>query len=169
MILYKNGCYETCEVDPVKHFELSDILHIGKLDKETVVTVVHYDGHKELTMVKRFKIDTTKHGEKYSYITDHKKSAMLFASVKPNPRITYFMKMGSKKVEGGEVSLADFIDVKGWKALGNKLSDQKLLDIKEVIVKDTPSVSKPAVKENEAEEPKKDNLKAGDTIEFDFG
>jgi topoisomerase IV subunit A len=176
LILYKNGSYETCEVDPVKHFELGDILHIGKLDKETVVTVVHYDGHKELTMVKRFKIDTTKHGEKYSYITDHKKSAMLFASVKSNPRITYFMKMGSKKVEGGEVSLADFIDVKGWKALGNKLSDQKLMDIKEVIVKDTSreggtssSVSKPSATEKEAEEPKKDNLKAGDTIEFDFG
>jgi topoisomerase IV subunit A len=169
LILYKNGSYETCEVDPVKHFELGDILHIGKLDKETVVTVVHYDGHKELTMVKRFKIDTTKHGEKYSYITDHKKSAMLFASVKPNPRITYFLKMGSKKVEGGEVNLAEFIDVKGWKALGNKLSDQKLMDLKEVIVKDTPSVSKPSAKENEAEEPKKDDLKAGDTIEFDFG
>jgi plastocyanin len=44
-----------------------------------------------------------------------------------------------------------------------------LMDIKEIIVKDTPSVSKPSATEKEVEEPKKDNLKAGDTIEFDFG
>jgi topoisomerase IV subunit A len=169
LIVYKNGSYETCEVDPVKHFELSEILHIGKLDSETVVSVVHFDGNKEHTMVKRFKIDTTKHGEKYSFITDHKKSAMLFASVKPNPRITYAMKMGSKKVEGGEVSLAEFIDIKGWKALGNRLSDQKLLDIREVVVKEDPSVSKPSEVLEKPAKPKNDNLKAGDTIEFDFG
>ena len=162
LILYKNGTYETCEVDPVKHFEMGEILHIGKLEADTVVSCVHYDGNKELTMVKRFKIETTKNNEKYSYLTDHKKSAMLFTSVKPNPRITYALKMGSKKVEGGEVNLAEFIDVKGWKALGNRLSDQKLLDIREVVVKEDPSVSKPS-------EPKNEDLKLGDTIELDFG
>ena len=162
LIVYKNGSYETCEVDPVKHFELAEILHIGKLDADTVVTAVHYDGNKELTMVKRFKIDTTKHGEKYSFITDHKKSTMLFASVKPTPRITYWLKMGSKKVEGGEVNLAEFIDVKGWKALGNKLSDQKLLDIREVIVKEAPSVKTPPATLETPVEPKKDgDVKAG--------
>ncbi|MFM8449138.1 MAG: hypothetical protein ACKOAY_03450, partial [Haliscomenobacter sp.] len=44
------------------------------------------------------------------------------------PRIRYAIKIKNKKI-GGEVSLADFIEVKGWKALGNKLSDQKLSDI----------------------------------------
>jgi topoisomerase-4 subunit A len=121
-------------------------------------------------MVKRFKIDTTKHGEKYSFITDHKKSVMLFASVKPNPRITYAIKMGSKKVEGGEVSLAEFIDIKGWKALGNKLSDQKLLDIREVVVKEDPSVKTASATSETPVEPKKDDdFKTGDTIEFNFG
>ena len=170
LILYKNGTYETCEVDPVKHFEMGEILHIGKLEADTVVSCVHYDGNKELTMVKRFKIETTKNNEKYSYLTDHKKSAMLFSSVKPNPRITYALKMGSKKVEGGEVNLAEFIDVKGWKALGNRLSDQKLLDIREVIVKEDPSVSKPSEPKNEAKhDSKHDDFKLGDTIELDFG
>ena len=78
--------------------------------------------------------------------------------------------MGSKKVEGGEVSLAEFIDIKGWKALGNRLSDQKLLDIREVIEKETPSVKTPPATPEQPVEPKKEgDLKAGDTIEFDFG
>ena len=84
----------------------------------------------------------------------------------------------------GEVSLADFIDVKGWKALGNRLSDQKLTGVKEIISttvepennaqddsqfneieednnSDTPSVSDVKNDEN-------GKYQAGDTIEFDF-
>ena len=136
LLLYKDGTYEACDIDLSKHFVMSDILYLGKLEHSTVVTAVHFDGNKEWTMVKRFKIETNKLNERFSYLTDHKKSAMLFVSVKPNPRISYAMKLGSKKVDGGEVSLSEFIDVKGWKALGNKLIDQKALDVKEVIVKE---------------------------------
>ena len=125
LILYKDGSYEVGDLDFAKHFEPNEMLHLGKLTSDTVVSVMHFDGNKEWTMVKRFKIDTNKIGERYSYLVDHKKSQLLFASVKANPRIQYTMKIGSKKMEG-EVSLADFIDVKGWKAIGNRLSDQKL-------------------------------------------
>ncbi len=73
-------------------------------------------------------------------------------------------------MEGGTVALADFIDTKGWKAIGNRLSDQKLLDVKEVIEKKEPK-NTPSVSEDSTET-KADNAsryQAGDTIEFDFG
>jgi topoisomerase IV subunit A len=170
LVLYKNGSYETCEIDSSKHFELNEMLDLCKCTPETVISAVHFDGNKEWTMVKRFKIDTTKNNEKYSFLTDHKKSALLFASLKANPRITYSIKVGSKKMEGGTVALADFIDTKGWKAIGNRLSDQKLLDVKEVIEKKE-SKNTPSVPAN-SDESKTDNAskyQAGDTIEFDFG
>jgi hypothetical protein len=69
--------------------------------------------------------------EKFSYLTDHSKSKLLFASVKPNPRIKYTLKVKGKALSG-EISLGDFMDVKGWKAVGNRLSDQILTGIKEV-------------------------------------
>ena len=50
----------------------------------------------------------------------------------------------------GEVSLAEFIDVKGWRALGNKLSDQRLTSVKEVDASN------------------KEKLTPGDSIEFDI-
>ena len=59
----------------------------------------------------------------------------------------------------GELNLADFIDVKGWKALGNKLSDQKLSEVELI-----PSAEKPAEKPAEVTP---DKLQAGDSIEFD--
>ena len=120
-------------------------------------------------MVKRFKVETNKLGERFSYLTDHKKSAMLFVSVKPNPRISYSIKVGSKKMDGGEINLAEFIDVKGWKALGNKLNDQKILDVKEIIVNEdskndeVPHIETPT----EEEKPEKEGkYQVGDSLEL---
>jgi topoisomerase IV subunit A len=174
LILYKDGSYEVSEVDPVKHLVPIDILYLGKLTPETVISAVHFDGNKEWTMVKRFKIETTKLNERYSFLTDHKKSMLLYGTVKPNPRIQYSMKIGSKKMDG-EVSIADFIDVKGWKALGNKLSDQKLTGVKDITKEEElANIDTPPSVENEQSETEENHLKengklkAGDTIEFDF-
>jgi topoisomerase-4 subunit A len=114
-------------------------------------------------MVKRFKIETTKLGEKFSYLSDHKNSKLFFASVKENPRIQYAVKIKGKKFEG-EASLGEFMDVKGWKALGNKLSDQKLTGVKEL---ESPQT---AVRSPQSKPTKEDNskLRAGDTIDFEI-
>ena len=53
---------------------------------------------------------------------------MLFLSVEPSPRIKFHIKVGSKKTEG-EALLTDIVDIKGWKAVGNRLSDKKISDV----------------------------------------
>ncbi len=143
--LYNDGTYEVSPLDMSKRFDPSDMLDLAKLEDGTVVSSVYYDGNKGWTVVKRFHIETTKLNERYSYITEHKSTKLLFASLEDNPRIQYAMKVKSKKLLG-EISLAEFIGVKGWKSLGNKLSDQKLTGIKVV---------------------ESDTLEAGDTIEFE--
>jgi topoisomerase-4 subunit A len=163
LILYKDGQYEASDFDTSKRIEPNDVLGVEKLTQETVISAVHFDGNKGLTMVKRFRIETTSLGQKFSYLTDHPKSQLLFASLKKNPTIKYSMKINSKKMEG-EISVGDFIDIKGWKALGNRLTDQKITGVREV-EKAPPPVSKPQNDEND----KPDTLKPGDTIEFDFG
>ena len=82
-------------------------------------------------MVKRFRIETTKTRERFSYLTDHKKSKLLFVSVKDNPIIEYKMKVASKLLRG-EISVGTFMEVKGWKAVGNKLSDDILSSVREI-------------------------------------
>lgn len=146
--LYKNGTYEVVDFDMTKRFEPKELLHIGKLDPTLVVSAVYYDGNKKWTMVKRFHIETTTNNQVFNYLTDHKTTKLLFASVKENPRIEYGYKVKSKKMTG-EINLAEFIGVKGWKALGNKLSDQRLTGVKEV------------------DATNKDKLAPGDSIEFD--
>ena len=131
LVLYNDGSYEVTDMDVQQRFEMKDILHVGKFDPEMVINAVHFDGIKGWTMVKRFRIETNKLREKYSYLTEHPKSKLLFASIKPNPRIKYSIKVKGKSMPG-EISLGNFMDVKGWKAVGNRLSDSLLSSVKEV-------------------------------------
>lgn len=155
LIVYKDGTYELTELDMTRRFNLTELYHLSKFDPEIVISAVHYDGNKGLTFVKRFRIETSKLKERYSYLTDHKDSRLLFATTVANPQVRYTMKLKNKKMQG-ELNLADFIDVKGWKALGNKLSDQKLSEVE--LIK---AAEKPVA------EVLPDKLQAGDSIEFD--
>lgn len=155
--LYKDGTYEVFEPDALKKFEVADVLHLGKYDPEIVINAVHLDGNKGWTMVKRFKIEKPTPGQRYSYLSDHKDSKLLFASVKPAPIIRYAVKVKNRKIEG-EVNLAEFMDVKGWKANGNRLSDQKLTSIKELSAEEIAASQPP---------PLPDKFQAGDSVEFD--
>ena len=88
----------------------------------------------------------------------------------------------------GEVSLGDFMDVKGWKAVGNRLSDNLLSSVKEVLPKEqkpkakaeTSQSAQPSLFAEESqgaddqqttdtpeETEDKKTYRAGDTIEFD--
>ena len=69
-----------------------------------------------------------------------------------NPRIKYTIKLKGKPMTG-ELTLGDFMDPKGWKAVGNKLSDQLLTGIKE-IPNPVVEAAKPAEPEvHEAQQP----------------
>lgn len=173
MVLWNDGTYELNDFDLTRRYDVNNLLHIGKFDPEQVVNAVYFDGNKEWTMVKRFKIETSKLGEKFSYLSDHKNSKLLFASVKENPRIEYSVKVKGKKLDG-EVSLGEFMDVKGWKAMGNRLSDQKLLGVKELESVESLSAEAGSKISNsqsmESEPPSVENsdkLHVGDTIDFD--
>jgi topoisomerase IV subunit A len=170
LAVYNDGSYEVFEFEMTRRFEVKDLAAITKLKPETVVSAVYFDGNKEWTVVKRFHIETNSTGQRFQFITDHKSSKLYFASTDETPVVQYSFKEKNQKHEG-EVDLTEFIDVKGWKALGNKLLDHKLLSVKEV------KTEKPAPKEEEKpvseEKPKAEKptppekLHAGDSIDFD--
>jgi topoisomerase-4 subunit A len=172
---------------------MKEIQHLCKFSPEMVVSAVHFDGHKGWTMVKRFRIETNKIKERFSFLTDHAKSKILYATIKDNPRIKYTLKIKGKPMTG-EVSIGEFMDVKGWKAVGNRLSDQMLTAIKEIelseskllpktepapaatpaqqtsLFGDEPAVTpapKPDDKPASGDTSDKKTYRAGDTIEFD--
>ncbi|MCB9284776.1 MAG: DNA gyrase/topoisomerase IV subunit A [Lewinellaceae bacterium] len=157
--IYKDGSYEITDYELTHRYNPEDLIHIQKFDPKMVISAVHYDGQKGWTLVKRFQVETTSLQQRFSFITEHNQSKLLFASVKERPKIQYTVQVKSRRLQG-VIDIADFIDVKGWKAQGNKLSDKKLAQVKEVEEKtaETPS--------NDTSAPSTP-LHAGDTIEFD--
>lgn len=146
LVIYQDGTYEVTDFELANRYEPKDLVAIKKYDPEQIISAVYFDGEKEWTLVKRFKIETSSLNQRFSFITEHPKSKLLFASLKKHPKVRYDLRIKSKKMEG-TVDLADFIDVKGWKALGNKLSEHKLSKVE-------------ALEESES-------LKAGDSVDFE--
>ena len=150
LAVFHDGSYEMTDYQLTHRFNPEELIYIGKFDPELVVSAVHFDGQKGWTLVKRFRVETTSLQQRFSFLTEHNQSKLLYASVKPQPKVQYTVQVKSKRLQG-MIDLSEFIDVKGWKAQGNKLSDRKLTQIKEV----------------EDIAPEAPKLHAGDTVEFD--
>ncbi len=147
------------DLDLNKKFEPKELFHVGKYDPQSAISAIYYEGERKWTMVKRFKVETSKTGQRYPFLTEHKQTKLLYATVAEEALVAYNYRTKEGKVDK-EIALTSFIDVKGWKSLGNKLEDVKV-----TIPKRQPK-PKVAEKTAAAKDPKK--LTAGDSIEFDL-
>lgn len=143
---YNDGSYELTSFELTNRFEYNQILAIEKFAPEAVISAVYIDGKTKNYFAKRFEIETSTIGKKFSFISEEKGSKLLLVSTDPSPafEITY-RKKGSKENERDIIVFEEFIDVKGWKAVGNKLGYP---EIKKIEWKESPGT-----KEEEAEVP----------------
>jgi topoisomerase-4 subunit A len=128
LLFYTNGDYEILDFDPAGKIELKELLYAGKFKPKAPVSAVYYEGEKQWTMVKRFLIETTSVGQRFRCITDHPDSKLYLVSLEEDPVLEYGYMSNRQKVTA-ILQPAEFIDVKGWKAIGNKLVDKKLISI----------------------------------------
>jgi topoisomerase-4 subunit A len=104
------------------HFDDKMIL-IEKYDPEKVYTVVHFEGKSKNYMVKRFKFESTAIGKQTSVISDESGSKLHTISGAKQPVVKVDQLKGKTETpETIEINLADLIDIKGMKAMGNRLS-----------------------------------------------
>lgn len=153
LVVFKDGNIELTNYEITNKYEMDDIYLVEKFDRERVYSTVYFDGDSKQYYVKRFRIELKKEKEKSSIISDHKDSKMAIFSSRKMPVVKYFFLKGKDKEKmEAEAKLPEVIDVKGWKALGNRLTPYlvtgKITDI-------TPE---------EEEEPE---LEVGDSVEWD--
>ncbi len=125
---YKNGDYELSSYDLVNRYDNKNLLLITRFSLDKVFSMVHYDGGSKNHYVKRFKIETTTANKKFSLVTDENSSKALVVSAHVNPIVSLTYRDG-RKHDTQELSLVSIIDVKGWKAIGNKLSNEKVVKV----------------------------------------
>ncbi|PSL07427.1 DNA gyrase/topoisomerase IV subunit A [Cecembia rubra] len=160
IVFYKNGDYELTSFELTNRYEANDVLLIEKFNPEKVISLVYFDGASKNYFVKRFLIETTTINKKFNVISDHKQSKLLVVSTEKQPQIKVKVAKG-KEQEELEFDLDMLIDIKGWKAIGNKLTSHQVL---EVSLLD----SKPKVEQqSEPEENDSDqDIEIGSTVSF---
>ncbi|MEQ8582929.1 MAG: DNA gyrase/topoisomerase IV subunit A [Marinoscillum sp.] len=134
IVFYKDGSYELTSFELTNRYEPNQVLGLFKHEKDLPINAVHYDAGNKVYYVKRFLIETTSQDKRFSFVSEAKGSKLIFANNSDNALISVTYKDGRKN-ETAELDLAEVIDVKGWKALGNKCPYQNILSATEIIPK----------------------------------
>ncbi|MBK9535549.1 MAG: DNA gyrase/topoisomerase IV subunit A [Flavobacteriales bacterium] len=126
LAILSNGTYQLFPFTLSTHFP-DAALTIVKWNPKVVVSAVYWEGEKQQYQVKRFMVEQSK--EPVHFITDHADSKLAIHSLVPHPNITVRFDKRSNDRPDEVVDLEDFITVKGYKALGNRLTQYKVKDL----------------------------------------
>lgn len=121
LVILKTGEYMLTNFELTNRYNMNDIVCIEKLKTDTVISAIHYSPSKKCNYVKRFQIETQSTEQRFSFIIDEPNAQLIFATTAKQPNIAYTIDLGKKKITEKEITdLTEWIDIKGWKAIGNK-------------------------------------------------
>lgn len=128
LIITQSGIVKTILPELTTHFD-DDMIVLEKWVPKKPISVVYYNGEKELYYVKRFLVENE--GREESFISEHPNSHLEIVSTdwKPVADIEFTKERGKDRKENETVNLEEFIAVKGISALGNQLTKDKVNQI----------------------------------------
>lgn len=135
---YKDGSYETTSFELTNHYDYANIMGIYKLELDAAFNAIHYDAESKLFYVKRFIIETNTPNKRFSFVSEAKGSKLIFISkgIQADVEVTY---KDGRSHEKKKLDLINLIDIKGWKAIGNKLPVQNVIKA-ELVVTEKPKL-----------------------------
>jgi topoisomerase-4 subunit A len=154
LVCYKNGDYELTSFELTNRYEPTDVLLIQKFDAQKVIGAVYFDGATKGFFVKRFLIETTTLNKRFNFITEHKQSYLKLVTTDAQAQVSVTLIKG-KAEEQMDYDLEMLIDVKGWKAIGNKLSTH---EVKALHLIESEQVAEPVASEEAEEETSTEEL-----------
>ena len=123
LVVFKDGSYELTAPDLALHFDVPNIVLLRKHEPEVALSAVYVEGETKTHYVKRFRIETSTLGKRFTFISETKGSKLLAVTAHPEPKLEIKLQRDKKaEKETENLLLHTFIDVKGWKAMGNKLN-----------------------------------------------
>ena len=133
LVVYNDGQYELTNFELTNRYEIKDIMVIAKFIPESIITGVYFDGGSKLYYAKRFRIETTTIDKKFLFISDEKGSKLMFATIDNYPRVEVFYKKDKNaSVVQEEMNIDEMTEIRGWKAMGSKLTTYIVQNIKQL-------------------------------------
>ncbi|MFK7782934.1 DNA gyrase/topoisomerase IV subunit A [Psychroserpens sp.] len=125
LIITQSGIVKTILPELSTHFD-NNMIVLEKWIPKKPISVIYFNGEKELYYVKRFLIETE--GKEESFISDHPNSQLEIVSTdwKPVADIEFKKERGKDRKDNETVNLEEFISIKGISALGNQLTKEKI-------------------------------------------
>jgi topoisomerase-4 subunit A len=122
IVFYHDGQYELRPTELTQRFDPDQIIGLEKFDPEKTVTAIYLDKEKLQFNVKRFRIETTTLDNKFLFIREGEGNYLEAVTTVENPVVSVKSGRGTQ-ARTTKVKLNSFVEVMGWKAIGNKLAD----------------------------------------------
>ena len=129
VVFYKDGNYEITNFELTNRYEGSDVLLISKFDAKKVYSVLYFEGKNKAYFIKRFAIETSSTGKKFNFVGEHEKSELVYITADVKKIKVDFAKGKYVTSPTLNVDMQQFAEVKGWKAVGNKFSTNKITSV----------------------------------------
>jgi topoisomerase-4 subunit A len=154
----RNGSYKITNYDLTNRYEPEKTLLVEKFNPLKPVSAIYVDGESKQYMVKRFLVETSTADKEFGFISETIGSRLVVATTSDSPEVDVEVVKGKDKGKSSElINLEDLIDVKGWKALGNKLSQFKVTKVSLVEEEESGPEEGDTDSEQEASETEKDS------------
>ena len=149
LAIYQDGTYELTNYELSNRYDISKLVHIEQFNPDSVISAVHYDGEQKNFYVKRFKIETQTIGKSFNFITEHKESKLILASTEEHPIVEVeYLKGKAKQKYIEKLNINDLVEIKGWKARGNRLSKYRVTLV-DLVEQAEPEIVLPAEEKTE--------------------
>lgn len=127
LIISQTGKLKVITPELTTHFD-TDMVVLEKWVPTKPISAIYYDGEKERYYIKRFLVETENKEE--SFITEHPNSQLEIVSTDYRPVAELvFPKVKGVQKESVTVDIESYIAIKGFKALGNQLTTDKLKQV----------------------------------------
>jgi topoisomerase-4 subunit A len=131
IVFFRNGSYRITNYELTNRFDPEKTLRVEKYNSSKAVSAVYVDGESKQYMVKRFMIETTTEEKDFTFITESIGSRLVVVTTSETPEVEVeLIKSKDKPKVTESMNLEELVDVKGWKSMGNRLSQFKVSKVK---------------------------------------
>jgi topoisomerase-4 subunit A len=134
----RNGSYKITNYDLTNRYDPEKTMHLEKFNPKKTISAVYVDGESKQYMVKRFMIETSTADKEFGFISEGIGSRLVVISTAESPEVEVEVQKAKDKPKKVETqALDEIVDVQGWKAKGNRLSEYKVTKVNLVQDEDT--------------------------------
>ena len=125
LLIKKDGNYYMTNFELTNRYNPDEILTINKFNKEDIISALHFDGKTKSYYIKRFQVETTTLNTSFSFISKERASKLIAITSFKDPSLIFNYRLNNGDKKEKQIRVSDFVGLKGWKAIGNKILKHK--------------------------------------------